>query len=83
MADCASQLRRLSKSLDVNDLRLEDTTASMKQELVRLHIVGLGLDIKESLLEACGLVLMANTLLDPRSSGELLLKYFDLFFPCC
>lgn len=81
MADCASRLRRLSKALDVNDLRLEDTTASMSQELVRLHVVGLGLDIKESLLEACGLVLLANTLLDPHSSGELLLKYFDLLFP--
>lgn len=81
MADCASRLRQLSKALDVNDLRLEDTTASMSQELVRLHVVGLGLDIKESLLEACGLVLLANTLLDPHSSGELLLKYFDLLFP--
>ncbi|XP_011610045.2 midasin isoform X2 [Takifugu rubripes] len=71
VADCASRLRRLSKALDVNDLRLEDTTASMSQELVRLHVVGLGLDIKESLLEACGLVLLANTLLDPHSSGVL------------
>lgn len=80
VADCASRLRRLSQALDVNDLRLEDTTDPTSQELVRLHFVGLGLDIKESLLEACGLVLLAKTHLDPHSSGELLLKYFDLLF---
>lgn len=80
VADCASRLRRLSKALDVNDLRLEDT-ASTSQELVRLHVVGLGLDIKEGLLEACGLVLLANTLLDPHASGQLLLPYLDVLFP--
>lgn len=45
-----------------------------KQELVRLQGAGLGLDIKESLLEAWGLVLLANNQLDPQKSGELELQ---------
>lgn len=71
VAECASRLRLLSKALDVNDLRLDSTTGSWRQDLVRLQGVGLGLDIKESLLEACGLVLLANNQLDPHKSGEL------------
>lgn len=70
VADCASRLRLLSKTLDLNDLRLDDPSGSVRQKLVRLHVVGLGLDIKESLLEACGLVLLANSHLDPHLSGE-------------
>lgn len=72
MAECASRLRLLSKALDVSDLRLDGTTGPWKQELVRLQGAGLGLDIKESLLEAWGLVLLANNQLDPQKSGELL-----------
>lgn len=71
VAECASRLRLLSKALDVRDLRLDGTTGPWKQELVRLQGAGLGLDVKESLLEACGLVLLANNQLDPQKSGEL------------
>lgn len=71
VAECASRLRLLSKALDVSDLRLDGTTGPWMQELVRLQGAGLGLDIKESLLEAFGLVLLANNQLDPQKSGEL------------
>lgn len=71
VAECASQLRLLSKALDVSELRLDSTTGSWRQELVRLQGAGLRLDIKESLLEAWGLVLLANNQLDPQKSGEL------------
>lgn len=74
VAECASRLRLLSKALDVNNLRLDSTAGSWRQDLVRLQGVGLGLDIKESLLEACGLVLLANNQLDPHKSGELSYK---------
>uniref|UniRef100_A0A8C4E441 Midasin n=1 Tax=Dicentrarchus labrax TaxID=13489 RepID=A0A8C4E441_DICLA len=69
VAECASRLRLLSKALDVSDLRLDGTTGPWRQELVRLQGAGLGLDIKESLLEACGLVLLANNQLDPLLSS--------------
>ncbi|GAA6218580.1 midasin [Lates japonicus] len=68
---CASRLRLLSKALDVSDLRLDGTTGPWRQELVRLQGAGLRLDIKESLLEAWGLVLLANNQLDPQKSGVL------------
>uniref|UniRef100_A0A665VA47 Midasin n=1 Tax=Echeneis naucrates TaxID=173247 RepID=A0A665VA47_ECHNA len=68
---CASRLRLLSRALDVSDLRLDDTTAQWKRELVRLQGAGLMLDVKESLLEAWGLVLLANNQLDPQKSGVL------------
>ncbi|XP_028296182.1 midasin isoform X2 [Gouania willdenowi] len=71
VADCASRLRLLSKALDVSDLRLDCSAASWRQELLRLQEVGVGLDIKESLLEAWGLVLLANNQLDPQKSGVL------------
>nr|XP_046228345.1 midasin isoform X2 [Scatophagus argus] len=71
VAECASRLRLLSKALDVSDIRLDGTAASWRQELVRLQGAGLGLDIKESLLEAFGLVLLANNQLDPQTSGVL------------
>jgi len=70
VAECASRLRILSKALDVSDLRLDGATGPWTQELVRLQGAGLGLDIKESLLEAWGLVLLANNQLDPTKSGE-------------
>ncbi|KAM9840331.1 midasin [Aulostomus maculatus] len=71
VAECASRLRLLSKVLDINDLRLDRSCGLWKQELVRLQGAGLGLDIKESLLEAWGLVLLANNQLDPQKSGLL------------
>ncbi|TKS75776.1 Midasin MIDAS-containing protein [Collichthys lucidus] len=71
VAECASRLRLLSKALDVSDLRLDGNTGPWRQELVRLQGAGLGLDIKESLLEVCGLVLLANNQLDPQKSGVL------------
>ncbi|XP_028997386.1 midasin [Betta splendens] len=71
VAECASQLRLLSKVLDVSELRLDSTTDLWKQELFRLHSAGLRLDIKESLLEAWGLVLLANNQVDPQKSGVL------------
>uniref|UniRef100_A0A3Q3KQB7 Midasin n=1 Tax=Mastacembelus armatus TaxID=205130 RepID=A0A3Q3KQB7_9TELE len=71
VAECASQLQLLGKALDVTDLRLDSTTIPWKQELVRLHGAGLQLDLKEGLLEAWGLVLLANNQLDPQKSGVL------------
>lgn len=71
VADCASRLRLLSKALDISDLRLGGTTRSWRHELVRLQGAGLGLDIKQSLLEAWGLVLLANNQLEPQKSGVL------------
>uniref|UniRef100_A0A8C9XGE6 Midasin AAA ATPase 1 n=1 Tax=Sander lucioperca TaxID=283035 RepID=A0A8C9XGE6_SANLU len=71
VAECASRLRLLSKVLDVSDLRLDAATGPWRQELVRLQGAGLGLDIKESLLEAWGLVLLANNQLDPHKTGVL------------
>ncbi|XP_039980712.1 midasin isoform X5 [Xiphias gladius] len=68
---CASRLRLLSKAFDVSDLKLDGTTGPWRQELVRLQGAGLRLDIKESLLEAWGLVLLANNQLDPQKSGVL------------
>lgn len=81
MAECASRLRLLSKALDVSDLRLDGTTGPWRQELVRLQGAGLGLDIKESLLEAWGLVLLANHQLDPKKSGEFVSQK-DLPYLC-
>uniref|UniRef100_A0AAQ5XCQ8 Midasin n=1 Tax=Amphiprion ocellaris TaxID=80972 RepID=A0AAQ5XCQ8_AMPOC len=74
VAECASRLRLLSKALDVSDMKLDGTTGPWRQKLVQLQGAGLGLDIKESLLEAWGLVLLANNQLDPKKSGEFLLK---------
>ncbi|KAM7394956.1 hypothetical protein PAMA_006612 [Pampus argenteus] len=71
VAECASRLRLLSKALDVSGLRLDGTTGPWRQELARLQGAGLGLDIKESLLEAWGLLLLANNQLDPQKSGVL------------
>ncbi|XP_054617732.1 midasin isoform X2 [Dunckerocampus dactyliophorus] len=71
VAECASQLRVLSKALDVRQLTFHHTFSSWKQELVCLQTAGLGVDVKESLLEAWGLVLLANNQLDPHESGVL------------
>uniref|UniRef100_A0A3P8WSX5 Midasin n=1 Tax=Cynoglossus semilaevis TaxID=244447 RepID=A0A3P8WSX5_CYNSE len=70
VGNCASQLRLLSKALDVSDLRLDGTHFAWRQELIRLQGAALRLDVKESLLEAYGLVLLANNQLDPQTSGE-------------
>uniref|UniRef100_A0AAQ6AJN3 Midasin n=1 Tax=Amphiprion ocellaris TaxID=80972 RepID=A0AAQ6AJN3_AMPOC len=67
VAECASRLRLLSKALDVSDMKLDGTTGPWRQKLVQLQGAGLGLDIKESLLEAWGLVLLANNQLDPKN----------------
>ncbi|XP_077366934.1 midasin isoform X3 [Festucalex cinctus] len=71
VAKCASQLGVLSKALDVNELTLDHTFSSWKQELICLQVAGLRVDIKESLLEAWGLVLLANNELDTQKSALL------------
>lgn len=57
----------------MGDLRLDNTASLWRQELVRLQGAALGLDTKESLLEAWGLVLLANNQLEPQNSGNLVL----------
>lgn len=71
VAECASRLKLLSEALDVSDRRLERSLASQEQELLRLQVAGLGFEVKESLLEAHGLVLLANNQVDTEKSGEL------------
>lgn len=72
VAECAGHLRVLCRALDVRDLRLDNSLASLwKQEVSRLRGVAMGIDSKETLLEAWGLVLQANLLLEPQNSGVL------------
>ncbi|KAL2081973.1 hypothetical protein ACEWY4_021791 [Coilia grayii] len=71
VAECASQLRILTKALNVEDLRLDSSSSLWRQEMARLQGAVLGLDSKESLLEALGLVLKANHQLEPQQSGVL------------
>ncbi|XP_067273008.1 midasin [Pseudorasbora parva] len=72
VAECAARLRVLCRALDVRDLRLDNSLASLwKQEVSRLRGVAMGIDSKEALLEAWGLVLQANLLLEPQNSGIL------------
>ncbi|XP_061668786.1 midasin isoform X2 [Syngnathoides biaculeatus] len=71
VAKCASQLRVLSKALDVRELTFDETFSSSEQELVCLQVAGLRVDIKESLLEAWGLVLLANNQLNTEKSEIL------------
>ncbi|XP_057208356.1 midasin isoform X2 [Triplophysa rosa] len=72
VAECAAQLRVLCRALDVRDLRLDNSLTSLwKQEVSRLRGVAMGIDSKEALLEAWGLVLQANLLLEPQNSGVL------------
>lgn len=72
MAECAARLRFLSRALDVKDLRLDESTPSLwRREVTRLRGVAMGIDSKEALLEAWGLVLQANLLLDPQSTGKV------------
>lgn len=80
VAKCASQLRILSQALDVKDFTLDPTFSSWKQELVCLHVVGLRVDIKESLLDAWGLVLMANNELDTQKSGKIFFSLIQTTF---
>lgn len=58
----------------MGDLRLDNTASLWRQELVRLQGAALGLDTKERLLEAWGLVLLANNQLEPQNSGNLVLQ---------
>uniref|UniRef100_M4AJ01 Midasin n=1 Tax=Xiphophorus maculatus TaxID=8083 RepID=M4AJ01_XIPMA len=68
VAECASRLRLFSMALDVNALQLDEALSWGGQQLLRVQAAGLWLDIKESLLEASGLVLSANNQLDPHKS---------------
>ena len=69
VADCASRLRVLSQALDVSELRLDGGAPLQRCELTRLQGASLGLDTKESLLEAWGLVLLANNQLEAQNTG--------------
>ena len=69
VADCASRLRVLSQALDVSELRLDGGAPLRRCELTRLQGASLGLDTKESLLEAWGLVLLANNQLEAQNTG--------------
>ncbi|XP_053499982.1 midasin [Ictalurus furcatus] len=72
VAECSAQLRVFSKAFDVRDLRLNDRAPSLwKQEVARLRGVAMRTDCKEALLEGWGLVLQANLLLEPQSTGVL------------
>ncbi|KAJ8409756.1 hypothetical protein AAFF_G00218150 [Aldrovandia affinis] len=71
VAECAARLRVLSAALDVADLRLDSTLSLWRQEVLRLQGAALGLETKESLLEAWGLVLQANHQLDTQDTGVL------------
>lgn len=71
VAECASRLRVLTKALNVEDLRLDSSSSLWRQEMARLQGAVLGLDSKESLLEALGLVLKANHQLEPQQSGTI------------
>ncbi|KAF4092103.1 hypothetical protein AMELA_G00017110 [Ameiurus melas] len=72
VAECSAQLRLFSKAFDVRDLHLNDRAPSLwKQEVARLRGVAMRTDCKEALLEGWGLVLQANLLLDPQSTGVL------------
>ncbi|KAI1897419.1 hypothetical protein AGOR_G00083100 [Albula goreensis] len=71
VAECASQLRVMSGVLDMADRRLDAALSLWRQEVLRLQGAALGLETKESLLEAWGLVLQANHQLDPQNTGVL------------
>uniref|UniRef100_A0A8B9KTP9 Midasin n=1 Tax=Astyanax mexicanus TaxID=7994 RepID=A0A8B9KTP9_ASTMX len=72
VAECADRLRFLSRALDIRDVRLDSSTPSVwKREVTRLRGAAMGIDSKEALLEGWGLVLQANLLLDPQSTGVL------------
>lgn len=75
VAECSTHLRLFSKALDVKDLRLNDGTPSLrKREVARLRGVAMRIDWKEALLEGWGLILQANLLLDPQSTGKFMLS---------
>ncbi|XP_062857908.1 midasin [Trichomycterus rosablanca] len=72
VAECFNRLRLLSKILDVKDLRLTDNTpSSWKRDVARLRGVAMGTDSKEALLRGWGLILQANLLIDPQSTGVM------------
>ncbi|XP_028858240.1 midasin [Denticeps clupeoides] len=68
VAGCASQLLVLTRTLDVGDLQLDNTSPLWRRDMARLQGAVLGLDSKESLLEALGLVLKANHQLESQQS---------------
>lgn len=70
VAECSSRLKLLTDVLDVSALKLDSSLAPLDQELLRLQVAGLGVEVKEVLLEALGLVLLANNQVDPQKSGE-------------
>ncbi|RXM29707.1 Midasin [Acipenser ruthenus] len=70
VAECASQLRGLSSTLDVMDLRPELGGSRWRQEIHRLEAAASGLSTKRSLLEAWGLILQANYQLEHTDSGN-------------
>lgn len=72
VAECAARLRVLSGALDVADLRLDCTLSLWRQEVLRLQGAALGMETKESLLEAWGLVLQANHQLEPTNTGSMI-----------
>ncbi|XP_064196020.1 midasin isoform X1 [Anguilla rostrata] len=71
VAECASRLRVLSGALDVTNLRLDCTLSLWRQEVLRIQGAALGMETKESLLGAWGLVLQANHQLEPMNTGVL------------
>uniref|UniRef100_A0A3B3CZB6 Midasin n=1 Tax=Oryzias melastigma TaxID=30732 RepID=A0A3B3CZB6_ORYME len=68
VAECSSRLKLLTDVLDVSALKLDSSLAPLDQELLRLQVAGLGVEVKEVLLEALGLVLLANNQVDPQKS---------------
>lgn len=62
VSDCASRLRLMSRALDVRQVS--------SAGLLRLQKVTFNLDMKEGLLEAWALVLLANNQTDPQNTGE-------------
>lgn len=70
VAECASQLRGLSSTLDVMDLRPELGGSRWRQEIHRLEAAASGLSTRRSLLEAWGLILQANYQLEHTDSGK-------------
>lgn len=71
VAECSAHLRLFGKALDIKDLRLNDRTTSLwKREVARLRGAAMRTDCKEALLEGWCLVLQANLLLDPQSTGK-------------
>lgn len=65
VSDCASRLRLMSAALDVSHVGQVSSSG-----LLRLQKVTFNLDMKEGLLEAWALLLLANNQTDPQTTGE-------------